>query len=69
METVLPEVQPTPYKQIFKSFNVNITQVAKHMGLSYAYAASMLNGIVRMTPANKEKLDSLVKSLGGGVDG
>lgn len=55
--------KPTKYKTILKKYGIPVSNIAPYLGLSYPYALNLLNGISRITPEVKEKLDAIVDRL------
>ena len=60
----LKKPSPHPAKAIIKANNISVASVAEFMGLSFTYVTNILNGVVRITPENENKLKEIIEHLG-----
>ena len=65
MEQSINHLLPKPHwsKDIFKRHSIPISAIARHLDVNYTYASSILNGHIRITELNEEKLKELVSRL------
>ena len=61
----LSNPKPHPVKKIIKKHSISTATVAEYLDLSFTYTANLLNGVVRVTPENEEKLQKLIEYLEG----
>jgi plasmid maintenance system antidote protein VapI len=54
---------PTKYRLILRENDVAVSHLAAYLGLSYPHILNVLNGISRLTPSVKKRLDSFVEEL------
>jgi len=55
--------KPHPTRAVFKKHRISISTVSRFLDLSYHHCANILNGLVRCTPENDEKLCQLAKEV------
>ncbi|MFH2061061.1 MAG: hypothetical protein ABIJ59_19515 [Pseudomonadota bacterium] len=64
-ETIL-NLKPTVYKTIIcEKHRIPVKAVSKHLELSYTHTVNLLNGLSRITPEMKARLDKIVQELEG----
>jgi transcriptional regulator with XRE-family HTH domain len=61
----LKKPSPHPAKAVIKANNISVASVARFMGLSFTYVTNILNGVMRITPENENKLKEIIEHLGG----
>ena len=55
--------KPTKFKAILKKYGIPVSNIAPYLGFSYPHTLNLLNGISRITPEVREKLDAIVIQL------
>ena len=57
------KTRPTKYVSRFNKHGLKKTDIANYLGYSYPYTCNLLNGVSRMTPNVRTKLDALLSKL------